>query len=319
MKKVGQTPAGIMFHHFHGGNHPKSQGSMNADDLEAFISYVGRENILNADEFLTRALHRTLKKNHLCLTFDDNLRCQFDIALPVLQIHKIRAFWFVYTSVFEGKLERLEIYRFFRSTVFSNIEDFYKTFWATIAMSKDAQRVQEAVDGFNPKIYLTDFPFYTDEDRRFRFVRDDILGPKSYQTIMDNMITNSGLETKTLAENLWMSVSCLKQLSDEGHIIGLHSHTHPTRLALLDREKQEEEYKQNMLSVEQIIKKRVVSMSHPCNSYDHVTLDVLRSLGITIGFRANMALQHYSNLEIPREDHANIIAQMHAQKNGIEK
>ena len=48
-------------------------------------------------------------------------------------------------------------------------------------------------------------------------------------------------------------------------------------------------------------------MSHPCNSYNAATLSLLRELGITLGFRANMAKLGLSELEYPREDHANLV------------
>ena len=39
-----------MFHHFH-KNKKTYQGSINANDLEKIILFIGRKNILNADEF----------------------------------------------------------------------------------------------------------------------------------------------------------------------------------------------------------------------------------------------------------------------------
>ena len=52
-------------------------------------------------------------------------------------------------------------------------------------------------------------------------------------------------------------------------------------------------------------------MSHPCNSYDDVTLGVLRELGVTQGFRADLGeFSGRSALEYPRQDHANIMKAM---------
>jgi hypothetical protein len=43
---------GIMFHHFHDdGIHSKSQGSISKDDFYNIIKFIGRKNILNADDF----------------------------------------------------------------------------------------------------------------------------------------------------------------------------------------------------------------------------------------------------------------------------
>ena len=51
-------------------------------------------------------------------------------------------------------------------------------------------------------------------------------------------------------------------------------------------------------------------MSHPCNSYNDDTLAILRDLGIVLGFRANLADDTNSLLELPRQDHATILADM---------
>ena len=48
-------------------------------------------------------------------------------------------------------------------------------------------------------------------------------------------------------------------------------------------------------------------MSHPCNSYNDNTLNILEQLGIKLGFRANLSEGFSSNLEIPRIDHSEIL------------
>ena len=98
-------PHGLVFHHFHDAFHPAGQGSLSGNDFEGLLDYIGLDNILSADEWFDRALHGKLTSTDKCITFDDNLRCQFDIALPVLNKLKKTAFWFVYTSPLHGKIE----------------------------------------------------------------------------------------------------------------------------------------------------------------------------------------------------------------------
>ena len=121
---------GIMFHHFHDGvTHTKIQGSINKDDFYKIINFVGKNNILDADKFIEKSKDDKLKNNEVCITFDDSLKCQIDIALPVLEDLKIKSFFFVYTSIFEGKPDNLEIFRYFRNNSFNNINEFYKNFY----------------------------------------------------------------------------------------------------------------------------------------------------------------------------------------------
>ena len=81
---------GIMFHHFHdNGIHTKGQGSINKDDFYKMINFIGRNNILDADVFYEKLKNNKLKNNEVCLTFDDAIKCQIDIALPILEELKI--------------------------------------------------------------------------------------------------------------------------------------------------------------------------------------------------------------------------------------
>jgi peptidoglycan/xylan/chitin deacetylase (PgdA/CDA1 family) len=301
---------GIMFHHFHGRDHPRGQGSMSAEDLAALVDFVGRERFLPAKEWLRRASAGRLQPEDLCLTFDDNLKCQFDVAVPVLRELGLTAFWFVYTSVLEGQIERLEVYRAFRVTCFDHVDEFHAAFEDQVFSSECAVEAEQRLGDFEPSAYLVGFPFYSDSDRRFRFLRDEVLGPQRYVEIMDGMIAARGPGMKRLAANLWMDAARLQRLHTEGHVVGLHSHTHPTRLDRLDPRAQAEEYARNHASLRGVLGTAPVAMSHPCNSYDAGTLDVLRGLGIRLGFRANMAASGGSELEYPREDHANLLREM---------
>ena len=56
----------IMFHHFHNGKtHKRGQGSISKDDFYKLIKFLGRKNILNADEFLLRFKENRLTSKNL--------------------------------------------------------------------------------------------------------------------------------------------------------------------------------------------------------------------------------------------------------------
>ncbi|MBF0340587.1 MAG: polysaccharide deacetylase family protein [Magnetococcales bacterium] len=295
---------GLMFHHFHDALHPKGQGAISADELDAMIAHVGRRHILDADDWLERALANRLNPGDLCVTLDDGLRCQFDVAWPVLRAHNIRAFWFVYSSVLEGNSAPLEIYRHFRTTGFADVDEFYAAFFAATA-KHHPQRYAQGMDGFDPERYLQDFPFYSRADRIFRHLRDRVLGPKRYHALMGEMIRQSGLDARSLHDLLWMRPEHLRTLDEAGQRIGLHSHTHPTVLAELSPERQEEEYTRNLHHLSGLLAAPPQVMSHPCNSYNAATLIILRRLGIRGGFRSNLQpVAHPGPFEWPRLDHA---------------
>lgn len=307
-------PYGLMFHHFCGGRHVAGQGAITADEFAAIIEHAGPGNILSPDDWIEAATGGGLREGQTCITFDDALRCQYEIALPVLRDYRLKAFWFVYSSIFDGNEERLEIYRYFRTTAFADIKGFYDAFRAALDASPHGAEAAAALSDFRPSAYLDAFPFYSDGDRTFRFLRDRVLGEAAYFEVMDAMVMAWRRDHPGLGELLWMDDAALAVLRDEGHEVGLHSYTHPTAMGGLPAERQRQEYQRNRDHLSGRLGIRPRTMSHPCNSYNADTLAIMRDFGIEIGFCSNRgAVARRSLYELPREDHANVLAVMRAR------
>ena len=86
-------------------------------------------------------------------------------------------------------------------------------------------------------------------------------------------------------------------------------------MSKLSNNEQELEYKNNYKYIKSICKKRILSMSHPLNSYNNTTLKILKKMGIICGFKANAQIENASKinpsfLELAREDAANVLQQI---------
>ena len=128
---------------------------------------------------------------------------------------------------------------------------------------------------------------------------------------MDALIASMGLTIDQLAEELWLTPDHLRMLHDEGHVIGLHSHTDPLRLAALPADRQQHEYAENQRILREILGEPPVTVAHPRNSYTAETLAILRRLGVRVGFRADMAGGFDSALECPRQDALELVRELH--------
>ena len=298
-----------MFHHFHRHGEPSAQGSITAESFATILDKLSdHHNLLTAEKWMQRALSASLAADEICLTFDDALQCQYEIAAPIMQARGLTGFFFVYSSVFEGQLENLELYRRLRTDHFETIDAFYQAFEEIFTARFPELAAAPKLLAFKPADYLKPFEFYSDSDRRFRFIRDEILGVNRYVDVMDTLIKQKGLTKSQLAKNLWMTNAQLQNLSAAGHIIGLHSYSHPTRLCALSHSEQQAEYQKNFDHLSRVLGKHPTTMSHPCNAYDSGTLDILQGLGIKLGFCSNMvALDTRSMLEFPRRDHADVM------------
>ena len=310
---------GIMFHHFHDdGIHTKGQGSIDKDDFYKMINFIGRKNILDADVFIEKFKNNKLKNNDVCLTFDDGLKCQIDIALPVLEELKIKSFFFVYTSIFDGKPDNLEIFRYFRMNYFNSINKFYDNFYKVL--DKDLNSFFE-INKNKIDITKKKYTFYSYEDIKFRLVRDIFLSKGDYEKNMMLMLKEFKVDTENLKSKLFFDEKDLIKLDESGHVIGLHTHNHPTKIENLPHSEQKVEYSKNLNNLIKILKKNsnfIKSNSHPCGSYNKNSLKVLKELGIDIAFRDCMSVDYEmgmnsinnSSLEIARQDHMEIYKMM---------
>ena len=310
---------GIMFHHFHDDKlHTKSQGSISRDDLYKMIKFIGKKNIINADIFFDKLRNNKLKKNEVCLTFDDAIKSQVDIALPVIEDLRIKSFFFVYTSIFEGKPDLLEVFRYFRMNFFDSVDQFYLNFYEIL---------DENLSDFfkSKKMKISSIkrrcPHYSYEDIKFRLIRDIYLDKTQYEKIMIDMMKERKFKFEKFYSILFFNKDDLKKIDALGHLVGLHSHSHPTSLEKLNYDKQKDEYKKNLSLISKILNKphnKIEYMSHPCGSYNANTLKILRELNISLGFKQTMKFEPERNmkkinnslLEIAREDHSMIFKRM---------
>ena len=232
------------------------------------------------------------------------------MALPVLRRYNLTAIWFVSTGVFDGEPPRVEVQRAFRERCFETTQDFYDAFDAAWLASPHADRVRETLEHFDADTFLSAFSFYSPADRRYRFIRDEALGAAACDDVMIQMMRRADFDPMSLTEEVWMSPECISALHAGGHEIGLHSHTHPTRLGELAPKQQRREYRDNFMALMELLGEPPRVMAHPCNSYGDATLAVLRGLGVRVGFRSNMESGPFGALELPREDHANLLRRM---------
>lgn len=300
-----------MFHHFNSELHPTRPGSLSGQDFEDMLDFLEHEfHIVTPDDFARFSERDRFLKPAVVLTFDDALLSQVEVASPILRERGYAGIFSVYSSVFGGDPDPLEIFASFRAEAFSDFSSFLQEFELEVMRN-------EILDDWNlqshfPDDYLSEFPFYSSEERRFRYLRDETLGPSRYFDVMWSMIqSNSSFDVEEVKGRLWMKPSHLTHLVSEGHSIGLHSHSHPTRLDRLSRDVQMQEYSQNFDWILANVGVEPQFVAHPCGRYSIDTLEILTNLGVKIGFRSSMTGKSGgSPLEVPREDHANILQLM---------
>ena len=282
------APFGVMFHHFHGANTKATgQGSLNSRDFEKILKFLKLNYKINdPNEWINKLKNKQLKNNDICLTFDDALLSQYTIALKVLNKFKLKAFWFVYSSVFNGKLDEFEIHRKFRTMYYKDFNGFYSHFLKNSQINKNFKKnlKYQAFFKYMKKFY----PIYSSEDIEFRFIRDKILNKKEYDNILRVMMRSKKTNEKKLSLNLWLNNNHLVNLKKKGHVIGMHAYNHPYKLGELNYKDQKKELTKNYNHLKKVTECKPISISYPNGSFNKDTIRILKSLNISTAFISSM-------------------------------
>lgn len=307
-KYFSQFHHGLMFHRFHkNGNNLSGAGSLSQNQFEEILKLIGIENIISPNEWIEKTKNKTFRDTDVCITFDDGLKSQFTYALPILEKYKLKAFWFIFSSVFKSSIDRNELYNKLIFERYKNQKKFQKTFLKKIKFKEDIFKSQKYLNFYSKNKQL--FPFFSSDDIKYRYVRNLILTKQQLKDIMDDLF-NINQKDLTQARSLWMNINDLKKINKLGHTIGMHSDTHDLNFKSLSYQNQKKEYMNNYRFIYEVTKTKPQSMSHPLNSYDKNTLKILKNMKIICGFRSTLfptAKANVSNLEFARNDPAHIL------------
>ena len=132
----------------------------------------------------------------------------------------------------------LEVFRYFRTTQFKSVDDFYSDFFKfSLNYNVDHLKVRK-IEKKNILKKKKIFPFYSNNDIIFRIIRDKYFSKNSYVNVIKKMMRSKNFNYKKIVKKLFMTPRQIEKLSSAGHIIGLHSHSHPTKISNLSYEKQ---------------------------------------------------------------------------------
>jgi len=233
------------------------------------------------------------------------------VALPVIEARGFRAFWFVYSSVFEGDVNLGEVMSQL-STAYFDSQESYVTGFKRHCTSDELDGLRgEAWHAYRDRMRAL-APFYSLADLEFRYLRNAVLSPDRLREVVSRLCVDAGVDLPGVAASVWMDDDRLAEVARRHHAVGLHSYSHPFDIAKLSAAAQAGEYAKNAAHLTRATGRRPDSMSHPLGVYNGDTLDVLRGMGIACGFRSNAAVPDGADrlspspLELARVDSADL-------------
>ncbi len=298
-------PHGIMFHRFH--QEKQYGGSISPQNLENIINLVDIRRIVTPDEWIDKCINNSLDDKDICLTFDDCLKSQYQIALPILQKYKLKAFFFVHSVTFDNDYDYNELFFTLINDNFESFDVFFDEYLKYINIDRHIF-VSDTYIEFKNKL-IANHNHYSENEIRYRFLRNIFFKTDEFIDLLKNFFSKDIVK---LHKKIWMTPYEVEHLSKLGHYIGLHTHSHFTNFLSLNYDEQKNEYQMNKDKLESIINKKIYTSSHPLGLYNDTTLTILKELDIICAFRSNnqipegKKIKNPNNYELARNDVSNI-------------
>lgn len=301
---------GIIFHYFHDyKDYFPSQGSIDSVSFEKIICYLlNHYTILSIEEYIAKCKKGTLKSNEVCLTFDDGIKSQYIIAEPILRKYNIKAGFFVYTEPWDGTLSALEVHHDFRFSCYGDVLDFYNEFFRLLSRNREIYTpvIEKRIKEFKYEDYKPYCTWHTYEDKLFRFTRSILLKKEEYNYLIEQMMEKKGYNPQKRKDILWMKEKEIIDLESQGHLIGLHSHTHPTSFDNMSFQNIYDEFKINYDMLKSVLTGNPIAVAYPCGNYDSQIEGIMSQIGITVGFKATPGIEK-GLLDLPRINHTEVL------------
>jgi len=119
-----------------------------------------------------------------------------------------------------------------------------------------------------------------EQDRIFRFWRNEVADSVEYELVM--LALESDCPAMFDPANHWLSIEDIQDLAAAGHVIGFHTHSHPTNMARLSVEQQALEYATSKGMLEIILEQSVTTGAHPCDSWAPEGIAWLQANGVRL-------------------------------------
>lgn len=300
---------GVVFHYFEDEKHIRCQGSLSASQFNQLLDELEKKYIIiSPEEYLDCFERKEHLGNRVFLSFDGGLKSQVDIAYPLLKERGLSAFWFPYTNVLTGEIAPIEIYHHFRFYCYNDIDIFYDEFLTSFMNFVGKQAAERYLLEASNNLQYEWGKYYSKNDRIHKYLRDNILSLDGMNSIMTELMLKHGYQPEQFYDGLWITPSDLVEISENGNIVGSHSHTHPFRLDMLSPEEQLWEYCKSKEVLETILGKKVQCVTYPANRYSESTIKMVKKAGYHYGFTTMKGLD--TRFEIQRIDHAMLLRRL---------
>jgi len=283
----------VNFHYFGDENrYKRGIFPINREHFSNQINLLAKHFSFISQNDLVRAIEGeyNLSENSCLITFDDGLRCQYDIAFPILKQSGIPAIFFV------GSLPYLK-----RKTCLVHKIHYvlanYSTNEVTEQINEFIQKNknQESFIKVIEKIKIESLKKYRYDEPMTAIIKmilntDRVFSFRTREKIISRLFHNLVTDEKKFTDLLYFDKKQLIDLFDRG-MLGSHSHSHKSLASLSDIQI-EKDLKINKSVIEGLVSGNIISASFPHGGKLDVNskvLTVCKKIGFKLGFTMERA------------------------------
>lgn len=243
------------------------------ETLGRAFEFVSRDDVLRA----VRA-GSALPERSCLVTFDDGLRSQFELALPVLERLGVPGLFFVPGRPLAER-RALYVHRIHRLRELVPDGELAELLEArSLAVSTEAATVHYAYD--------------TPEAARVKYLLNVALPLGEREAVLAEASAHVELDEEALCDELYMPAEQVRELEVKHAAVGAHSFAHEP-LALLDADTLRRDLEASSAVLERVTGRRPAAISYPHGSLEAVTPEVAQAAaeaGFAVGFTMERAL-----------------------------
>lgn len=229
----------------------------------------------------------SLPEKACLISLDDGLRCQYEVALPILDDLNVPGAFFVmgapYTKQKATTVHQLHYIR-------ANHGDQLLIDMVNETVAKDSQL--ESIDSIDQAIAAKHYRYDSPASAKLKYYLNYKSTPEFTRRITNEAFSRIGMNEAEFIQNYYMNRSMIKELGSRGYL-GSHAETH-LPLARLSSDEIRKELGSTREFLEAVSDTKVISISYPLGNSEAVSRNVA-DIALQTGHRIGWTMERAVN------------------------